>query len=63
MDLRQIFFQSLGENICSLQPALKSTALSLFSQTSCTQVINLQLSSKISLKLDFNSSLLWEYGR
>jgi len=28
-DLRQIFFQDLGENTCSLQPALKSTAPSL----------------------------------
>jgi len=24
--MRQIFFQDLGENTCSLQPALKSTA-------------------------------------
>jgi len=26
MDLRQIFFQGLGKNTCSLQPALKSSA-------------------------------------
>jgi len=25
-DLQQIFFQALGENTCSLQPALKSNA-------------------------------------
>jgi len=27
--LRQNFFQGLGENTCSLQPALKSNALGL----------------------------------
>jgi len=27
--MRQIFFKDLGENTCSLQPALKSNALSL----------------------------------
>jgi len=29
MDLCQIFFEGLGENTCSLQPASKSTALGL----------------------------------
>jgi len=29
-DLRQNFFQSLGENTCSLQPALKSNAPGLW---------------------------------
>jgi len=29
-DLRQIFFQDLRENACSLQPALKSSALGLY---------------------------------
>jgi len=28
-DMRQIFLQGLGQNTCSLQPALKNTALSL----------------------------------
>jgi len=28
-DLRQFFFQDLGENTCSLQPALKNSALGL----------------------------------
>jgi len=28
-DLRQFFFQDLGENTCSLQPAFKSTVPSL----------------------------------
>jgi len=29
IDLCLFFFQSLGENTCSLQPALKNTALGL----------------------------------
>jgi len=29
MDLRKNFFQGLGENTCSLQPALKCNALGL----------------------------------
>jgi len=51
-NLRQIFFQSLGENTCSLQPALKSNALVLLFQSNISKHL---LQSNIS-------ALLWRRG-
>jgi len=52
------FFQCLGENTCSLQPAVKNAAPIVRVKLQ----INLQLTGKILLKFDFSSSVLLEYG-